>query len=93
LIKLKLDEIELHWDLIEGALEQALPPLADPNLLSDRIIAIKKMCLLGDMDVWELQKDDEILLIATMTTEYDVPTGTKNYMIYSLTVLYSPIYG
>lgn len=79
------DSIAEQWDLIESAIEQALPPLANPELIESRMVTIKKMALLGDLDIWEVANEEEVLLIASMLPIVDAPTMTRNYMIYSLT--------
>lgn len=86
LTKLTPEQVSRYWDIIRYAVDQSVPPIAGehPGKMNNILTA----CLTGRMDVWcsytlgdDIRKFEAVLLTELL---HDVPSGTKNLLIYCL---------
>lgn len=87
LVRLLPDDIEKRWPLLKDALLKSLP--AYTNGSADAVNNLLFALLDGTLQCWILVEYDEkepvIRAVLTTTMIVDIPSGTKNLMIYSLT--------
>ena len=84
LIKLNVDDINKHWEMIAPMIEESLPPIANGHI--DRMANLLKEILKGSYTVWLLVKPENRLfsgVLVTTVTE-DKGSGTRELLIYAL---------
>lgn len=76
------NQVAEHWDLLEFAIEQALPPMADDS--PDKMNNILESMLIGKLQCWISVNEDKLpeAVITTMILN-DYASKTKTLLIYS----------
>lgn len=81
------DKVAEYWEPLWQAIEESLPPAITEELgRSNRIL---ESLLIGTMQCWIdfNQEQTEVYAVITTTITQDQASGTKNMLIYSLTVV------
>ena len=83
--RLMPDQISKFWPIIKYAVEQSLPPVVGEH--PDKMNRILSSALCGEIDVWvSYNKGENNKIEGIILTEFlfDMPSGTKNMLIYCL---------
>lgn len=90
LVRLRLEEIHRYWELIHDSLVTSMCPTGDVN--PDQMNFILAELLSGRMQAWAVFNSESKNFSAMLVTSMfeDLPTKTKNFVLYSLTA-YKPL--
>lgn len=83
LIQLLPDQVSRYWEQIRYSIGMALPPTIPLNIDMNRVL---ESLLSGDLVAW-VSVDDRtknIVAIVTTTITIDIPSNSKNLLIYSI---------
>lgn len=85
LVRLLVDQIAKHWDILSYAIEQSLPPAVNSRV--DRMNSILASVLAGDLHCWvsvDKAQPETIGGVVTTTFTYDKHSDTKNLLVYTV---------
>lgn len=82
LVKLFPEQVGEYWNFLMPAIRDSLPPTADPDSMMSNVL---EGLLQGLLHCWIVTNENcDIKAVCTTTFSFDVGTGTKNLIIYSL---------
>lgn len=85
LLKLRVDEISVHWGLVRQSILMSFPPGTSMN--EETMANILQAAMEGRLQVWVLRDGIKPLTILTTVVTHDTISGSKTLFVYSLGAL------